>query len=248
MSTNDEYVDPFEAHFQRDPMTGASVQVIVPARGEYDRAESIANGLVELLRARGRLADGLVVSIAGRGQNQVLRECLGRTEHPLVLVTSAEEPWTPDHLDPLLKAIDACDHVVGRRRRSVGGRLLRWFARIPWKSLFAVPVFDPHSPCRLHRREKLATIPLQSSTDFLDVEILAKATFFGQLIDEVPVPPLASPELWAFWHDFLEVLREPVMVHPSGPAEDPKGDEEGDDRPGGEDGEGRGDVEPTRPL
>ena len=56
--------------------------------------------------------------------------------------------------------------------------------------IFAVPLRDVHSPCRLHRLDKLAAIPLQSASSFLDTEILAKATFLGHLIDEVAIPPL----------------------------------------------------------
>ena len=39
--------------------------------------------------------------------------------------------------------------------------------------------------------EKLAAIPLQSGSSFLDLEILAKATFLGHLLSEVEIPPLA---------------------------------------------------------
>ena len=88
------------------------------------------------------------------------------------------------------------DRPVRPRRRPAAGRAARrassgGSASLPWGSVFAVPVLDVHSPCRLHRREKLAAIPLQSASSFLDVEILAKATFLGHLIDEVDVPAAA---------------------------------------------------------
>ena len=94
------------------------------------------------------------------------------------------------HLDPLLEAIDQADHVVGRRP---AGRWENGHAvagRLPRRLVFAVPLLDVHSPCRLHRLEKLTAIPLQSGSSFLDTEILAKATFLGHLLDEVDVPPL----------------------------------------------------------
>ena len=60
--------------------------------------------------------------------------------------------------------------------------------------VFAVPTLDVHSPCRLHRREKLEALSLQSSSRFLDIEILAKGTFLSHLLDEVPVPRLKGIE------------------------------------------------------
>ena len=44
-----------------------------------------------------------------------LRRGLEGASLPLVLVTTADEPWTADHLGPLLEAIDKSDHVIGRR-------------------------------------------------------------------------------------------------------------------------------------
>ena len=32
-------------------------------------------------------------------------------------------PWSADHLDPLLKAIDTSDHVIGRRPKATAGQL-----------------------------------------------------------------------------------------------------------------------------
>src|SRR5262249_10198314 len=146
--------------------------------------------LVDHLASIGRAAEPRIVAIEGESLGDALARGLAGAHLPLVLVTTAEEPWTPDHLKPLLEAIDHCDHVIGRR--PVGGRerCLRWLASLPRRLVFAVPLRDIHSPCRLHRLEKLAAIPLQSSSSFLDLEILAKATFFGHLIDEVDVPAL----------------------------------------------------------
>src|SRR5258707_3887609 len=177
----DDFFDPFEAHLRRDPLPGAAVRVIVLAPDDGPAAGRVARSLEELIAQRGRQVDSVVVSGAGRGLNDALALGLEGAVAPLVLVTTAGEPWTAAHLDPLLDAINHCDHVVGRRQDGPTLRLRRWFGRLPWRLVFAVPVHDVHSPCRLHRREKLEAIPLQSASAFLDVEILAKATFFGQL-------------------------------------------------------------------
>ncbi len=245
---SDEWIDPFEEHFRRSPLPGAAVRVVALARGSSAQAEEVAQSLLELLSARGRTAETVVAPVRALGENKALQQAIADTECPLLLVTSAEEPWTTEHLDPLLAAIDHCDIVVGRRKRSILGRLSRWLARIPWKFLFAVPVLDVHSPCRLYRLEKLAPMELQSTSEFLDVEILAKATFLGHLIDEVAVPALRSPALWSYWHDFMKVLRHPVLIKPSRPAEDPEGDVEGGGSPDGQNGQGGSHVQPSGPL
>ena len=61
------------------------------ARDDLARAEGVARSLLELLVARGRSAESLVVPVAGRGQAVALAEALAGVSTPLVLVTSAEE-------------------------------------------------------------------------------------------------------------------------------------------------------------
>ncbi len=248
--------DPYEAHFHREPMPGAGILVLAFDAGRPDRAEGIAEDLVALIRGRKRPAEWRVLpTSADAGLGPTIDAAVSEASAPLVLITTAIEPWLPGHLDPLLEAIDKCDHVVGRRPASVAGRLARRLDWLRWKTLFAVPLLDVHSPCRLHRREALAALPLQSESEFVDVEIPAKATFFGHLIAEVPVPPLeTSPDrqrdLWRF--DLAEVFRHPVFARSSpispraaagsGPAEDPQGEPEGPDGPGGEDRQGLGEL------
>lgn len=248
MSTSDEPIDPFEAHFHRDPLPQAGIRVVVLCQDDHDRSAAVAGALESLISARGRGVESVIVPVAGRGTGRALEQALEGAGLPLVLVTTTEEPWTAGHLDPLLESIDRCDHVLGRRQVSLSQRLARWLGRLPWKLLFAVPVADIHSPCRLHRLEKLAMIPLQSITGFLDVEILAKATFFGHLIDEVKVPPLAGPALPSPWYDFVTLFRRPVLKRPSSPPEEPQRQVEAGDRPDREDRQGRGHVDPARPL
>src|SRR5262249_8239002 len=146
--------------------------------------------LIDHLAAMGRAVEHRVVPVDGVDLGVALSSGLEDAHLPLVLVTTAREPWTPAHLEPLLKAIDHSDHVVGRRPARGTEAFRRWLSMLPRRLIFAVPLLDIHSPCRLHRREKLRSIPLQSTSSLLDVEIFAKATFLGHLIDEVDVPPL----------------------------------------------------------
>jgi hypothetical protein len=253
-SETDEFEDPFEVQFRRDPLPDAAVRVIVLVRDEPEGAVEVTRTLERLIAERGRAAESVVVAVGSRGAGTALREGLEGATVPLVLVTKAGQPWTAEHLDPLLKAIDKCDHAVGRRPLGDLAALGRWLGWLPWKLIFAVPIRDVHSPYQLHRREKLAAFPLQSESAFLDVEILAKATFLGQLLDEVDVPaaesvpvPVSDP---VSWRDFVEVCRNPAFLHPSpsGPSEDAEGEHERDDGPDGEDQHRGGDVEPAGPF
>lgn len=178
-----------------------------------------------------------------------IEDGLAGGSQPIVLVTTATEPWTAAHLDPLLKAIDARDHVIGRRPASPEGRFGRWLSTLPWRFLFALPVDDIFSPCRMHRRSALEKVVTQSVSRFLDVEILAKATFLTQVIEEVEVPALASMSVSRLMGDLRAVLKAPIFVRPgpSLPAEDPDRDDEGPNGPGREHRQGDQDDVTGRP-
>src|SRR4051794_11609374 len=174
----DDYEHPFDAHARRSPMTGAAVRVVAIQYRPDGRAEEVAEGLINLLAAAGRRADRRGLTIGpGDSIATAFEAALADADAPLVLITTATEPWAETHLSTLLAAIDTCDHAIWRRPATGLARIIRWVMAWRWRLLFAVPVEDVHSPCRLHRREALAAIPLQSRSDFLDVEILAKATF-----------------------------------------------------------------------
>jgi hypothetical protein len=241
---------PFEVHFRRESRATAGVHVLVIAVEDADRAERIARGLLDLLQLRGRAADAEIV-IADKWFGLPREDALrSDSPHELVLVTTACQPWTMAHLDPMLEAIERADHVVGRRQAPWGRRLARRLAWLPRKLLFAIPVLDVHSPCRLHRREALEAIPIQSRSQFVEVEVLAKATFLGHLIDEVSVPDLAAERLARGWHDFVTVLRRPVFTREalSVPAEQTEGQTKGDDPPGGKNRQRGGELGQSRPF
>ncbi len=235
---DEDWVHPLDAHARRDPIPGGGVRVIVMATGEGPASDRVGEGLLELLVARGRPADAFVVRADLVGWGRALEQGLADGTHPIVLVTSAVEPWADAHLDPLLKAIDARDHVIGRRPAGRVGAVGRWLANGPWRVLFALPVADPFSPCRMHRRSALERVVLQSRSRFLDVEVLAKATFLTQVIEEVAVPSLAAPPVAGIGGDLRGVLKAPVFVRPLLPTEEPEGQGEGPDGPGGQDGQG----------
>jgi hypothetical protein len=250
-----EPVDAFDAATRRDSRAGAGVDVIVLDEGHPQRAESIGEQLVALVRSLNRPATLQTLRTRDdRGLGRALESALAASSLPLVLITSAVEPWTAAHLAPLHDAIERADHVIGRRPASgwQAARLrLDTFIRT---LVFAVPIRDIHSPCRLHRREAIAAIPLQSESRFVEVEILAKANFLTQLLSEVDVPALAfgeDPRRHGLYRiDRRDILWKPRLAREpvSGPAEDAKREEEGADRPGPQDEESRGDGAEPRAL
>ena len=260
MPENLDWVHPLDAMAKREPLPNAAVRVIVIATEEEERAAAIGDSLAKQIRQRGRQSEATVVRADANGWDRGLERALEVGDEPLVVITTATAPWTSAHLTPLLDAIDRRDHAIGRRHRPMMARVVRWLVALPYRFLFAVPVADIYSPLRIHRREKLAAISLQSSTRFVDVEILAKATFLVQTIEEVDVPDLPSPQVGPVGHSVASLFSRPILraadrnqgpsgksnapveASGSGPAEEAEGQGERADGPGDEDRQGGEDV------
>ncbi len=239
--------DPFEEHFARESRKNAAV-LVMQWTGIDPRQASVGESLVALVRAAGREAELACAASLPHAGESLAAALAGRTQ-PLVLISSATEPWQRTHLDPLLESIEKCDHTIGRRPAPGAGAGIRWLASWPRRILFAVPILDLHSPCQLHRREPLLEIVMQSRSRFLNLEILAKATFLGHLIDEVPVPALAgATSRTGQFSDLSRVLKHPVFRRPLAPAEHLEREREGHNRPGGEDADRGGDLHEPSPL
>jgi hypothetical protein len=250
MTTTECSDDPFAEHQRRDPLPSAGIRVIMLTRLPGEDATGLMDPLAELIASRDRPVERRIVAVSREhGMGQALRQGLLGAHLPLVLVTTACEPWTDAHLDPLLQAIDGCDHVIGCRPRSRRAVWTGLFGALTRSLVFALPLRDVYSPCRLHRLDKLAVMPFQSASSFLDVEILAKATFLGHLIDEVQVPPLGGHTVSAgSWTDWNRILRHPKFAQSSGPTEETQSQQERADGPGAEDQEGCADIEKGRSL
>jgi len=204
----------------------AGVLAVVLTEGDPERAARVGESLRSRVAGRGRPFRLVIEPFPHESRGERLHRALQAAEWPIVLITTATEPWTDAHLKPLIDGLDRSDHVIGRRRRSWLRRLGRSLATLPWRLLFAVPITDVHSPCRAHRREALQAIPPQSTSRFLDVETLAKASFLAQLVSDPEVPPLpaaAGPR--GFWGDFLDVFRRPVIRFEPEPKPEPATDD-----------------------
>jgi hypothetical protein len=250
--------DPFSVAARRTSVAGAGIDVLVFDAGDPARGELVGSGLVQLIRSRQRPAEFRVLparSTAGLGPT--LETAVATACQDLILVTSATRPWTAAHLDPLLVAIETSDHAIGRRPAAGVDAAKRWLDWAVRSLLYAVPIVDLHSPCRLHRREPLSAIAFQSESAFVDLELLAKATFLGHVLVEVEVPELPADDderRWALWrHDRRDLWRKPLFRRPvaagaSTPAEPAEREKEGDERPGGQDQERGSDLDQAGTL
>src|SRR3954447_10895158 len=100
MSNVEEFFDPYEAHFHRDPLPGAAVRVVAIAEGDAGRGPAAAQALVNLLARPGRGAESVVVEADARGWCRALESGLEGASYPVVVVTSAIEPPSDAHLAP----------------------------------------------------------------------------------------------------------------------------------------------------
>ncbi|MDX2038471.1 MAG: hypothetical protein SFX72_17630 [Isosphaeraceae bacterium] len=202
-------IHPLDLLARREPMTGAGVSVVIVSREADHVAGNVGRGLARLIEDRGRAAEWRIATL-GVDFGSSLSEAIAEARHPLLIVTTARSPWSGAHLDPLLDSIDRHDHVVGVRQMSFVRRALRHVLETPLAILFACRLYDPHSPCRIHRREKLAEIVFQSKGAFLDWEWVAKANHLVHLIQPVDLPFLESePMPPTSWIDFETVWRRP---------------------------------------
>jgi glycosyltransferase involved in cell wall biosynthesis len=170
---------------------------------------SAAKGTVSVLRHETR-----------QGFGAALRTGLAAARHPLVFYTACDYPYPPSDLRKLLGVIDSADIAVGVRTDPVPnwlrhvGRLYRLFVRIvlgihrepsvgwrgwaEWRRavwlrlLFGLRLADVSSAFKLFRRTIFDQLPIQSDGQFVHGEIIAKATFLGCLIGEVPIGRLGG--------------------------------------------------------
>lgn len=212
---------------------------------------------VAWLRAEGRPVELILTAVdrAAPSLGRSIQRAAATALHPIVAIAATAEPPMRGAWESLLKALDGADHVWLRRPAGFPLSAWRWLTRASRRTVFGVPIMDVHSPLTLHRAEKLRAIPLQSGSSFVDVELPAKATFLGHVLDEASVPAPARPT----WNrgrlrDMRLVFKSPTFrlapAEGSGPLEPPQGEPEGHDGPGEEDRQGPQDplVPEPRPL
>src|SRR5207248_1581533 len=78
---------------------------------------------------------------------------------------------------------------------------------------------DVNSKYKLFRTAFLKRFPIQSGSDFVHTELVAKATFLTSILDEIPLSPATALEVKpaSVWRDFWQVFNNPDFGRPVAP-------------------------------
>lgn len=190
------------------------------------------------------------------GFGAAVRAGVAVAQHPLLAYAACDERYPPAELAKLLAVIDEVDVASGFRAGRpmpplyrVTGFLWRWSLRIVlgldtesvpgWlggqvlayqkliRAIFAVRVGDIDSPFKLFRRAVFERIPIQSDSQFVHAEILAKMNFLGYIEGDyygyaMKEAAIAVPATWDHdpqrWADLRRVFNVPEFA----PAPAPK--------------------------
>ncbi|AMV39099.1 hypothetical protein VT85_16800 [Planctomyces sp. SH-PL62] len=245
--------DPFELHFHREPILDSGVSLLVlRSDAEADLDPAVWNASVEWLRSQERSLEIVVKLVDGSDPRlcELITSFLDDASQPTIAICKAAEPPSREQWEPLLKALDLADHVLGNRPAAMSAAIGRRLARVVRRVVLGVPLTDVYSPLSLHRAEKLREIPMQSGSSFIDVEILAKATFLGHILEEPCILPMRGTTWRRGWlRDLGTVFKRPAFRRPheysvdSRPLEHSQRQPESPDGPGGEDRQGACDLE-----
>lgn len=192
-ATDPELLDAWSARLVRQPMGQAPADLICLRENE-NHIEAEKSSSAETLRRKGRLGRILELDVTGPAQfGPALTAAIAQVQSPLVVISSAQADWNKDIAERLFKAIDSADLAVGVRpasnfqmkcRRTIAATVRGWF--------WGAGVADPLSPFLIARAEGLKKFPLQSTSRFAWVELVAKWNFLDALIHEEPLP-VAAP-------------------------------------------------------
>ena len=183
-----QIVDPFMRKLWRQPLpANTPVDILIlKSAGESAKTPEV----IEVARKKGRLGRVIEIeSLNGRDLGQILTGLITEIQSPAFIITEEESGWNRDILDRLLDGINKVDIVIGSRVPA--GRRMKWSQWL-WATVRGVfwgaGVRDPHSPYRIFRTSIFRQFPLQSSSRFVDVEMIAKCNFLDGLIEENPFP------------------------------------------------------------
>jgi hypothetical protein len=206
---NGELAPPLRAWCAYLDTLGRAYEVLVVEDGSTGRDLS-DELMLELPHLR-------VIHAESRGFGAGIRSGLAVAKFPLVCYAPCQVGYQPTDVGKMLEFMDHVDLVSGYRksqdrgRRSLSALLNKLLQRI----LFGMRLKDVACPFKLFRRSIFARIPIQSNSDFVHAEILAKANFLGCVMAEVEVAcqaaPSAEPVSLAgeYRKDFHAVLKHP---------------------------------------
>lgn len=193
-----------DAIFQRAPLAGQPLSLVVrAAEGQTEQAR--IEQARTLLANRNPLDEILLVpapsdSAPRPAGARVIRSRAGRTmlacaleacRWPIVVLWSPEVPLAPAQLRAVVRLLDDCDLVAGRRARP--RRWWSWGGESLAQWLFGVPLADPLCPFKVIRKAAVQNLTLQLEGDLADFELVAKMTFLTSLMDECAIPSPDRP-------------------------------------------------------
>ena len=157
MTTSEEFDDPFLRHFQRDPLPDAGIRIILLTDLPADRAETIIAPLADHLRAMERVVETRIVS-----RSKTVSAPPWPAAWPATIADGAGHDGRGSRR-PRLTSIRSWRRSTTAITSSAGGRPGAGSAASDgWRrgrgAWCSPSPRDIHSPCRLHRLDKLAAI------------------------------------------------------------------------------------------
>ncbi len=156
------------------PRLAESWEVIVVDDGSRDRTPAVAQQRVDAHYPRVRL----VVHEVNHGYGAALRTGFSRARHDLVFYTDADNQFDISELAHALPMMSDYDVLVGFRVYRYDSPIrvvVSWGYNLLVRALFRVRVRDVDCAFKVFRREVLDKIDIETSSFFVDTELVAKA-------------------------------------------------------------------------
>ncbi|MFM1802396.1 MAG: hypothetical protein RJA81_1748, partial [Planctomycetota bacterium] len=183
-----EPMDAFSKKLYRQPIAQNTPIDLIVIGGDATTKTAAVPSAVEIVQKKGRFGRYIPISLTvldQKGYGSCITETLHITDAELVIITSADAVWNRDILDRLLKAIQQCDVAIGARPcRKFLEKLQRTIAAELRGFMWGAGLIDPHSPYKLFRSAMIKQFPVQSFSQFAEVELIAKSNFLDALIHQ----------------------------------------------------------------
>jgi hypothetical protein len=217
-----EPMDAFSKKLYRQPIAQNTPIDLIVIGGDATTKTAAVPSAVEIVQKKGRFGRYIPISLTvldQKGYGSCITETLHITDAELVIITSADAVWNRDILDRLLKAIQQCDVAIGARPcRKFLEKLQRTIAAELRGFMWGAGLIDPHSPYKLFRSAMIKQFPVQSFSQFAEVELIAKSNFLDALIHQEILP---SSDFWNHQKseipdskDKAKLFRSPIFQFP----------------------------------
>jgi len=189
----------------RTALAESSSPLVLATGADYPYTPADLNQLLARIDTESEIPDAATGEFSMRKPDAV---CGCRTGMPV--------PTFPRTLGMLYRAF--CKLALGLPLQRLPGwygfreHAFAWWVWI----VYGVPLEDPNAKFKLFRTAFLKRFPIQSDGDFVQIELLAKATFLTCVLDEVPLSPqrVAIPRSRWSKADRKRVFTHPQFMQP----------------------------------